>query len=1246
MDPVKHLRDFLLAGLRNWVEVAADHPSLATCKYNRVTENGIKPFQAISIPAAIAGITVNWPWPQLFRGRENTYVADKQTIYNCVGGSFTPFQIFPIDLEDQPIGITNAQPWEYVDFGDTEMLLGSSAVLYKTRHEGDTRWRNVGTSPKITAGCTYKDGQAILAGFDVNNAWHSLYVALWSRYTASDLPPEIAAFISATPAFAHTNWIWWSSIGGGDLLSLLNPRLLIHLNPLEVETVGPELVTNGSFTGNITGWTNVAGWAYFINNAACTANGDLTQTLAVTPGKFYQIGFDINFNGPLSRLFFRLGTGSRTRTFSQADNGVGLTYVVCAQGTSLQIHAFNISGGESILIDNVTVKEVAVHSADYGPNQLPYQTNGIMQGPTQNTAWGAADGTSSWIAQRRWNSLLNSNFYQSARGGGFWREGDWLIEWPTPTDYTTHGILHRYANPIPAVQSEDQHMIVLDDTKFYTGRVIVRGQTQGSIALAMGGGTNTGGRKNTSDAFSGNGAFTSYRLQTDIGAGSFNHVFQIEPSADFDGEVTYASLVEEVEDRTDDGAVESVANHTVLKQLSAAMRHPVVAGSRYRVTWDQMTRAGVNIVKWGSPQFEWNQPVTNLDVQLLGKSNWNAVSATTAWYITSQRNICSNGTFKLSSTGWTLGTGWAWASGPGDLQHTAGNTAAVTHAPAAMWFAPVNGRTYNVLIRLNTGNLAGSVTVRFGSAGGSGNTFTIAAIASGFHQFNIKADNAATNWDTLYIIPSSDYDGAVADIAVMDPTQSTLAVDGCFENYGPQGDPLIQLDSQMSTFPLIAGQSYSVTFTVLGDRTSGQTVRANLGGTHGTFRSTGTFTETIVCGSGNSRLDFECSLTAASIRINAISLVPLFQNSVRPVLATQSAGIDGVSSYFTNTKDSIYETFSRTILVPGSPVNLDLEFHTNYAALPVRISRVLIEPLDGLVNPQNLLPKPLLFDFMDRNEFGFAPSPYQGTVLHTRQLGDEVMIYGDRFVCFLENHLNPIPCKAVKRLPGYPNAVGIASKGAVGGTLTEQVWLDEKGDLWHVAEGKPPRVTRLRFQEFFLAVLGTTVKVVYDPQEQGFHISNGTVAYYLQNGKLSQSPYSVTSLEFYSGGLVGYKVNVGGATPAFEVTTNNLRSPNGSSIEIGKIQVIGRDLGSATPNSIGGIWTVYVDSILRDQDNWNRFGPYYTDGRGVVQCKVLGVEHRIVVQATDSRTVELNDILAFYSDDVEHKPKLQKWVTG
>ena len=126
-----------------------------------------------------------------------------------------------------------------------------------------------------------------------------------------------------------------------------------------------ELVTNGTFTGNATGWTLGTNWAYSSNAIVCTLNdsaeGTISQNVNVVSGKNYMLTWSqtnsIDTNGQVTPSIgtvigskHSLGTTAQTFTVILNANATGslpLTFTVD-----------DISSTGTITIDNVSLKEI------------------------------------------------------------------------------------------------------------------------------------------------------------------------------------------------------------------------------------------------------------------------------------------------------------------------------------------------------------------------------------------------------------------------------------------------------------------------------------------------------------------------------------------------------------------------------------------------------------------------------------------------------------------------------------------------------------------------------------------------------------------------------------------------------------------------------------------------------------------------------------------------------------------------
>lgn len=134
-------------------------------------------------------------------------------------------------------------------------------------------------------------------------------------------------------------------------------------------TSASELVTNGTFTGGITGWTAGAGWAYGANNVVATAsNAALTQSITFPANTFCIISFETSA--------FAAGT------LAVSANGTNITGLTAIASNNTWTGTFFSTGGAqtlaftgtglTITLDNVSVKQMA--NMEVIPNA-----------PTQNT---------------------------------------------------------------------------------------------------------------------------------------------------------------------------------------------------------------------------------------------------------------------------------------------------------------------------------------------------------------------------------------------------------------------------------------------------------------------------------------------------------------------------------------------------------------------------------------------------------------------------------------------------------------------------------------------------------------------------------------------------------------------------------------------------------------------------------------------------------------------------------------------
>ena len=114
--------------------------------------------------------------------------------------------------------------------------------------------------------------------------------------------------------------------------------------------LGPELVTNGDFSGGSTGWTAGAGWSISSSAAASAASGQLTQSGVCSSSKYYKVTLTASVASGYAVIY--LGNGA-SGTINVSDS---LTFYLHSgsSGSTLTVYSFSLTGS----IDNISVREI------------------------------------------------------------------------------------------------------------------------------------------------------------------------------------------------------------------------------------------------------------------------------------------------------------------------------------------------------------------------------------------------------------------------------------------------------------------------------------------------------------------------------------------------------------------------------------------------------------------------------------------------------------------------------------------------------------------------------------------------------------------------------------------------------------------------------------------------------------------------------------------------------------------------
>lgn len=128
-----------------------------------------------------------------------------------------------------------------------------------------------------------------------------------------------------------------------------------------------------------------------------------------------------------------------------------------------------------------------------------------------------------------------------------------------------------------------------------------------------------------------------------------------------------------------------------------------------------------------------------------------------------------------------------------------------------------------------------------------------------------------------------------------------------------------------------------------------------------------------------------------------------------------------------------------------------------------------------------------------RNTTGIAEMPWRGKVLAILPMGDTYIIYGEDGIAALREIQGGLGFVDV----AYPAHLGLYARGAVAGSDQQHVFRGTDGGLWMIS----PKLEVVKLD--YAWTLNTHDRIVYEPVENLFWISDDTESYCLSTGGLA-----------------------------------------------------------------------------------------------------------------------------------------------
>lgn len=216
------LREHFVKGLRPVDRTPRNSGFLTIADNVLCRPEGTAAYPALSIPISggeltANGVTIAFPFPQLYKGKEYTLLLDQTAIFTVDESTWTLTAITTYDYATpaNTKAITAGGPWHVADFWGTIYLSNGQDFIIKTPN--DAKWYIEDTVGINT--CCKHLGRLSFGGFG-GTVWSSAHKTWLQGLMLSEDPPN--AQIPQGLTDVGQNWIWYSTIGGGDVEFLFN----------------------------------------------------------------------------------------------------------------------------------------------------------------------------------------------------------------------------------------------------------------------------------------------------------------------------------------------------------------------------------------------------------------------------------------------------------------------------------------------------------------------------------------------------------------------------------------------------------------------------------------------------------------------------------------------------------------------------------------------------------------------------------------------------------------------------------------------------------------------------------------------------------------------------------------------------------------------------------------------------------------------------------------------------------------
>lgn len=208
-----------LTGLRRQARQRTRAEALVQAKNLRIDRDGAEGFTPITDPFN-GTKTVDFPWPQLFRGFRRTWLFFEGAVH-LVDETTTPWTsigVTPVEPSDGTTinVLTGSDVWHFADLFGTWFATNGTCVVFEAGLEelnGSGTLQLFNNDAVTFNSIDSFRGRFVFGGFNSANLWSSPFATMFSSWKG-DITESFGANIDTDDI--DGNWVMWSSIGGGD----------------------------------------------------------------------------------------------------------------------------------------------------------------------------------------------------------------------------------------------------------------------------------------------------------------------------------------------------------------------------------------------------------------------------------------------------------------------------------------------------------------------------------------------------------------------------------------------------------------------------------------------------------------------------------------------------------------------------------------------------------------------------------------------------------------------------------------------------------------------------------------------------------------------------------------------------------------------------------------------------------------------------------------------------------------------